>query len=111
LAGAFLGTQLLSLVWIVWEGLTGAALGKMLLKIRIKSDTGATGTPDKLLLRAAVKYSSSLLGLLGALTGIGILLKLGNLAGLVIFIGCFFVLSANRQALHDLVAKTAVYRD
>ena len=34
----------------------------------------------------------------------------GQVWGLVIFIGCFFVLGAKRQAIHDLIAKTAVFK-
>jgi uncharacterized RDD family membrane protein YckC len=110
IAGAAIGTGILSIGWIVWEGLTGQALGKMLLKIRIKAADGSVAGPDKLFTRAAIKYSSSLLGLISALTGIGIINTLGSLAGLVIFIGCFFVLGQNRQAIHDMVAKTAVFK-
>ncbi len=111
LLGAMIGVYLLSVGWIVWEGVTGAALGKMLLRIRIKSDDATKATPDKLLLRAGVKYSASLLGLVAALTGVALIANLSGLAGLIVFVGCFFVLGENRQAFHDTIAKTAVYRD
>jgi uncharacterized RDD family membrane protein YckC len=110
IAGAVLGIELVGLVWIIWEGLTGQALGKLLLKIRIKAADGSNAGVDKLLTRAAIKYSSTLLGLLAGLTGIAALNSLGSLAGLVIFVGCFFVLGQNRQAIHDMLAKTAVYK-
>jgi len=110
LAGAAIGIGLVSLGWIIWEGLTGQALGKMLLKIRIKKEDGTDAGKDKLLTRAAVKYSNSLLSLIGSLTGIAAITKLGSLAGLVIFVGCFFVLGQKRQAIHDLIAKTAVFK-
>jgi hypothetical protein len=29
---------------------------------------------------------------------------------LIEFVGCFLVLGANKQALHDIIAKTAVYK-
>jgi uncharacterized RDD family membrane protein YckC len=111
LAGAALGIQLLSLGWIVWEGLTGAALGKRLLKIRIKSEDGSPGKVGTLIARAAIKYVATLLGLVATLTGLAFIDKVGNLGGLLIFIGCFFVLGQKRQAFHDMIAKTAVYRD
>jgi uncharacterized RDD family membrane protein YckC len=110
LAGAAIGIGLMSLGWIIWEGLTGQALGKMLLKIRIKKEDGTDAGKDKLLTRAAVKYSNSLLSLIGSLTGIAAITKVGSLAGLVIFVGCFFVLGQKRQAIHDLIAKTAVFK-
>jgi hypothetical protein len=37
------------------------------------------------------------------------LATLGNLAGLIFFVGCFFTLGMKRQAFHDMIAKTAVY--
>jgi hypothetical protein len=37
------------------------------------------------------------------------LATLGNLGGLVIFVGCFFVLGMKRQAFHDMIMGTAVY--
>jgi len=111
LAGVTLGVGLLSLIWIVWEGITGAALGKRILKIRIKLEDGTPGKPDKLIARAAIKYSATLCGLIAAVTGIAAIGTLGNLAGFAIFVGCFFVLGQKRQAFHDMIAKTAVYRD
>jgi uncharacterized RDD family membrane protein YckC len=110
IAGAALGTAIMGAIWFIWEGLTGQALGKMLLKIRIKAADGTNAGVDKLLTRAAIKHSSELLALIGGLTGITIFSNLGSLAGLVIFIGCFFVLGQDRQALHDKLAKTAVYK-
>lgn len=109
LAGMMIGIGVMAIVWIIWEGATGAALGKLLLKIRIKSDDGSRGSPGRLITRAAVKFSGSLLSFLGAVTGIGILGTLGMLAGVVIFFGCFLVLGQSKQALHDIIAKTAVY--
>ena len=82
------------------------------MKIRVKAADGSNAGAFKLLARAAVKYSFSLLNLLALLTG-PISYEpsnLGSLAGLVIFVGCFFVLGQNRQAIHDLVAQTAVYK-
>ncbi|HMC12603.1 MAG TPA: RDD family protein [Pirellulaceae bacterium] len=110
IAGAAIGMGILSIGWVVWEGLTGQALGKKLLKIRIKAADGSVAGPDKLFTRAAIKYIYLLMGLIGGLTGINIINQLGSLAGLVVFVGCFFVLGQNRQALHDIVAKTAVFK-
>jgi len=108
--GAIIGISLVSLVWMIWEGLTGQALGKMLLKIRVKSADGSIAGVDRLLTRAAIKHISSILQLVAAATGIRLIGNLGSLAGFVIFVGCFFVLGQNRQALHDILAKTAVYK-
>ncbi|MBL6869106.1 MAG: RDD family protein, partial [Flavobacteriales bacterium] len=49
---------------------------------------------DKLLLRALIKITGSFVGIIG----------------FIIFIGCFFVLGEKKQALHDIICKTAVYK-
>jgi uncharacterized RDD family membrane protein YckC len=110
IAGAAIGMGLVSIGWIAWEGLTGQALGKKLLKIRIKAEDGSDAGTDKLLTRAGVKYSPAILGLIGGFTHIGVITSLSSLANLVIFIGCLMVLGAKRQAIHDMVAKTAVFK-
>jgi len=50
------------------------------------------------------------LGLLGAVPGLHVLGLLAPAAGIIVFIGCFLVLGDKRQALHDVAAKTAVFR-
>jgi uncharacterized RDD family membrane protein YckC len=54
---------------------------------------GEKASIDKLLLRALIKITGSFVGIIG----------------LIIFIGCFFVLGKKKQALHDIICKTAVY--
>lgn len=110
LAGGMIGSGLVSIGWIIWEGLTGQALGKKLLKIRIKAEDGANAGTDKLMTRAAVKYSPFILALIGGITGISIISNLSSLAWLVIIVGCLMVLGQKRQAIHDMVAKTAVFK-
>ena len=84
--------------------------GKLILKMKIGSEAGAVPAPqDQLVKRWLIKSSGSLLNLLYAFTFVGLFWWLASLAGVVIFIGCFFALGANRQALHDVLAHTAVY--
>lgn len=77
--------------------------------IRIANDDGTAAGVGKLLFRYLVKNSSSVLKMLALFTTVQLLGMLGNLAGLVIFVGCFFTLGVKRQAIHDMIAKTAVY--
>ena len=120
--GPVLGLFAVSCLWIVWEGLTGQSLGKKLLRIRINSADGSVARPTQLFLRVAVKYSPVLVLILPravfalgfGLRAVGIMtspvvLVLAALAGLVVMAGCFLMLGPRRQALHDLLAKTAVY--
>jgi uncharacterized RDD family membrane protein YckC len=107
--GMMAGTLLVMVLYGLIEAFTGASPGKMILKLKIGTDDGRTAPTSTYVTRWAVKYSSSILSTLGLLTGLGFLGTIGSLAGLVILVGCFMVLGASKQAIHDLAAKTAVY--
>ena len=62
------------------------------------------------MLRWALKNCNAILTVLAALTGIALLKTVGNLAGLAIFVGFFFIFASSKQGFHDMIAKTAVYR-
>jgi uncharacterized RDD family membrane protein YckC len=67
-------------------------------------------------MRFLFKNSGSLIGMLATIIGavvpfLGMILGwVAALAGLAIFIGCFLTLGAQRQALHDMLAHTAVFK-
>ena len=92
------------------EAFTGASPGKMLLGLKVGTGDGRRGSAALYVKRWAIKYSGTLLGLLGAIPGLHVLGLLAPAAGLIIFIGCFLVLGEKRQALHDMGAATAVFR-
>jgi uncharacterized RDD family membrane protein YckC len=91
------------------EGFTGASPGKMILAIKIGTENSLSANTNTLLKRYALKTSASILALISMILGVEILNTVGNLVGIVIFIGCFFALGATKQALHDKIAHTAVY--
>ncbi|MBN2613916.1 MAG: RDD family protein [Bacteroidales bacterium] len=97
-------------VWFLLEAFTGYTVGKLILGIQAGNDNGTKADVGKLILRYVLKNIASLLGLLAVLTGISFLSTLGGILGLVIFIGCFIVLGEKKQAIHDMLAKTAVYK-
>ena len=105
----FLLLYALNLVYFFLEVLNGATPGKMILNIRIANADRTAGTYKNLLNRYLLKHSNTILNLLATVTFISILDLLSFIALIVIFIGCFFVLGDQRQALHDMLAKTAVY--
>lgn len=112
LAGIFafaIAAAVIGCVYFLIEGFTGYTLGKLLLGIRVASDDGMAASVGKLLTRFAIKNCSFLLTLVSGLTGIAALRTLGNVAGLIIFVGCFFTLGMRKQAFHDMLAHTAVY--
>ena len=92
------------------EAFTGASPGKMCLGLRVGTADGRRGSASLYVKRWAIKYSGTLLGLLGAIPGLHILGLVAPAAGLIVFVGCFLALGDRRQALHDLGAATAVFR-
>ena len=92
------------------EAFTGASPGKMALGLKVGTADGRRGRAALYVTRWAIKYSGTLLGLLGAVPGLHLLGLLAPAAGLTVFIGCFLVLGDKRQSLHDLGAATAVFR-
>ena len=111
--GAWIGgiiSALFGLAYFSTEIFMAASPGKMILKMTIGSDTGVIPAPqDQLIKRWAIKHSASLLNLVAAITTLRLFSWLAFLAALVIIVGCFFALGVNKQALHDVLARTAVY--
>lgn len=88
----------------------GATPGKMLLSIRVAHANGRKGSIALWAKRWAVVNASTILSLL-ALGGLTFLNTVSGLISFVVFLGCFAMLSQRRQALHDIIAGTAVYYD
>jgi uncharacterized RDD family membrane protein YckC len=96
-------------VYMLIEGLYGRALGKLILGLRIATAEGRAAPVGQLLLRMLVKYAGAVVQLLWLFTGVVALSKVSQILGFVVLGGCLIALWPRRQALHDLVAKTAVY--
>jgi len=113
---ASLAGSLVGLAYWSTEIFRAASPGKMILGLKIGSETGAPATQNELVTRWVVKNSGSLIGLLAIIVGavvpfFGMLLGwISALANLAIFVGCFLTLGQTRQALHDIIAHTAVYK-
>lgn len=108
--GVVVAATIIGLVYNLIEGFTGWTLGKLMLGIQVGDQSGTKASMGQLLGRYALKNCSFILTILSVATGVTLLKTIGNLGGLAIFIGCFFVLSGSRQAFHDMIAKTAVYK-
>jgi uncharacterized RDD family membrane protein YckC len=105
------GTGVAAVFYSLFEGLFGRALGKLLLGLRIADTDGRIASVPRLMARMGVKQCGTFLGLLGMITGIYKIGEFSQIPALVIAAGCFMVFGKKRQALHDLAAKTAVYRN
>mgnify|MGYP001177723813 CR=1 FL=1 len=75
------------------EGFTGQTPGKMILGITVANMNGEKASVDKLLLRAFIKITGSFV----------------RIIGFIVTLGCFLVLGQKKQALHDIICKTAVF--
>lgn len=110
MAGILIGAPVIATIYFLIEGVLGASPGKMMLGIKIGNADGSRASIGSYLIRWGVKNIYFILGLIAALTQVGIIGTIGMILGLIIFIGCFFVLTAKRQAFHDMAAKTAIFK-
>ena len=96
--------------YFLLEAVTGWTLGKLALGLAVGNPDGTKAPWDVRLDRAAVKNLGVIVMAVGGLAGLGVLGPAGGLIALVLFIGCFLALGARRQALHDRIARTAIFR-
>ena len=107
ISGYVIGYFLYSLI----EAFTGASPGKMVLGYKVGNEDGSAGDLSLYLKRWAIKNASSVFSILALLTGLVFLEPIGSLIGVVMFFGCFLALTDQCQALHDKIAKTAIYNN
>ena len=109
--GFTIAAGLAGILYGLWEGLTGAAAGKLATGLIIANADGTPAEKDVLFKRFMFKNGiASLFSLIGGATNSEIYNVIGGLWGVVFFCGCFVALGEKRQALHDMIAHTAVYR-
>jgi uncharacterized RDD family membrane protein YckC len=101
---------LIPLGYISTEIFQAATPGKQLMKLKIKNQDGTDAEQSILQKRFLIKTAGSLLQLVGAITTLSIFGTVGGLVGLIIVLGCFMVLTDDKQALHDKIAQTAVFK-
>jgi len=99
-----------SLLYMLIEGFLGASPGKMLLGLKIGTEKGNIADTRIYFNRYLAKNSPSLLMVIAKTTGISILGDLEYLSSMVIFFGYLLTFLPHRQGIHDMIAKTAVYR-
>jgi uncharacterized RDD family membrane protein YckC len=104
-AAAFVGV-----LYNLIEGVVGYTIGKLIIGIKIGNQDGTPASQSTLMLRYALKNIGSIFSLLSILLIVNALSTIGSILGLIVFIGCFFVLADKRQAFHDMLAKTAVFK-
>jgi uncharacterized RDD family membrane protein YckC len=101
---------LIGFLYYSMEIFLAATPGKLILGLQIANDDGKRASMGKLFLRFSVKNVSNYTNLLFYITASMIFSTIGSVLGIIILVGFFFVLSKNKQAFHDMLAKTAVYK-
>ena len=100
---------LFTLLYFSTEIFFSASPGKMILGLRIGLEDRHSSEIGNLITRFFIKHLSSVLSVFSLVFLIPLISTLSSLVQLVIVVGFFFTLSVKRQALHDILSKTAVY--
>ena len=103
------GVGAISFIIMIIEGVTGQTPAKMILGIINANQNGTRAITNVLVLRTLLKNISSIFSLISVVLSISIIGTFGSFLGFIIFIGCFFVLGNNKESIHDIIAKTAVF--
>lgn len=102
----------LTAIYFFMELLLAASPGKLMLGLRIANLDGNPATTMQLLIRVLYKNSGNLIAMLlfAASLYVAPYTTFISVLGFAVFIGFLFALSDKRQALQDIIAKTAVYK-
>ncbi len=99
----------LAIIYYSLEIVFARTPGKMILGIKIAKDDRTEARTRDLLLRFVVKHVNYILDGLALLLVLSFINVASSFLNLIVIIGCFFVLGQRRQAIHDMIAGTAVY--
>lgn len=94
--------SIIALTYTLIEALTGASPGKRVMGLQVAREDGSRGDMQLYLLRWALKNSGNLLTF--------VLPGISSIASMVFFFGSFAALGDKKQALHDMIVKSAVYK-
>ena len=108
IVGLIVLAPIIGSIYFLVEGMTGLTPGKMMLGLRVGMADGTRAPMPRLLLRYVCKHPHFVFGVVGLLTFTPFSWFAAFL-GPISFLGCFAALGERKQALHDLIAGTAVY--
>ncbi len=93
------------LLYSLLEGVTGASPGKRLLGIAIAYSDGRKGDFMLFSTRWALKNGAYALTVI-PITGLAVV---GSMWSFLFLVGCFGALSSTKQALHDMIVRSAIF--
>jgi len=100
---------LIKFFYFATEIFMAKSVGKMIMGLEIGNQDRSKADLTQLLIRYFTKHSETVLYLLFVVTSLSLFSSISNIIGFVILFGFLMVLRRERQALHDNVAKTAVF--
>ncbi len=101
---------IINFMYFSLEIILAATPGKMILGLQIASDSRKVASTQRLGLRFIFKHMDTILSAVALATSIMFLGTLSSIATIIIILGFFFTLSPKRQAFHDMLSETAVYK-
>jgi len=99
-----------SIIYSLIEGFFGASPGKMILGMKVAHADASRGDINLYMKRWIVKNAGSVLATVNIIFASSIFEFIASTIALVMTFGCFAVLGNNKQALHDIIANTAVFK-
>ena len=99
-----------SIVYNLIEGFFGASPGKMIMGLQVANADGSKGDINLYMKRWFIKNANAVLVIINLIVANAVLESIASIIGMVIFFGCFAVLGNKKQALHDTIANTAVFK-
>lgn len=92
------------------EAITGASLGKMVLGVRIGNEDGTRAAKCTIVKRTLFKHAPLPFLLISVIFKDTSAFLVATSFGFVLNVGCLQAVDSSRQALHDRLYKTAVFR-
>jgi uncharacterized RDD family membrane protein YckC len=107
-AGLIAGFAFVGALYMSLEAWTGATIGKAMLGLVVVGADGRPAPAGVRIARCLVKNCHLMLGAVASVSGMWFAGALVPLATLVVVAGSTMILTDDRRALHDIVARTAV---
>jgi uncharacterized RDD family membrane protein YckC len=101
---------LISFAYFLCDVFFAATIGKMIFGIRIATSDRIKATLSQLFLRFSIRNIYLYFVLLSFMSSLQFFETIGFVIGICLMIGIFFVLAEKRQAFHDMIADTAVFK-
>lgn len=104
-------STIIGMIYMSMEIFLRKTPGKMALGLIIADEGMATPPMNALIIRNLFKQASSIMFVLAILLESATFIWAGFALAIIYLIGCFFTLGEKRMAFHDMLAKTAVYKE